>query len=311
MIQKRLTGCAARAALAALLAVGSTAPAWAGPSTLNDEPNWLAPSLQLDGDALEVVGERGARLLLLYGEAFCPSDETDGRRVEAARVVEIELDLDGRRRLPGHGGVSRMLVQAWQPTGAQAGGSFSIPVTLGAVTSPMASLAQPGDLVLTEFMKDPTAVTDTHGEWIEVCSNKAWRLDIEGMTISDLSGASYTLNNGGSGIFLSPGERFVIGNDSDPSTNGGVPVNWQWSSFSLKNSADEIFLHSATGKYLDGVIYDDGQRWPDTPGMSIALTDPITSSIANNDPDLWCSSSSNIGAGPDTGTPGAVNDTCP
>lgn len=279
--------------------------------------SWTGPSLRLHVDgSLEVRGEREGRVLLLFGD-LDPGSEKDGRRVQPRGVVELDLDLDGRRLLPAQGldvstnGSRRVFVQAWQRSAASAPGAFSIPINLSQRGTSQASIARPGDLVVTEFMKDPTAVTDSHGEWIELRSNKSWRLDIEGVTVSDLSGASFTLDNGGLGILLKPGERFVVGNDTDRSTNGDVPVDWKWSSFSLKNSSDEIFVHTADGRLLDWVIYDDGVRWPDAAGMSISLTHPISDSATNNDPALWCSSTTAMGNGADTGTPGAQNDVCP
>ena len=37
----------------------------------------------------------------------------------------------------------------------------------------------------------------------------------------------------------------------------------------------------------------------------------LADSFANDDPGLWCSGATAIGAGPDMGTPGAPNDVCP
>lgn len=297
--------------------LGSTLPALAqdtrsGPVAARLQPGARPELVLRDGQTLEVRGRPLERLLLLYGE-FEPGSEACGRRVRARHVLELALDADGAATVGGHAVRARTIVQAWQSSTGAAGpwGAFSAPVSLLPAGTPLESLAQPGDLVVTEFMKDPSAVSDSHGEWIELLCTKPWRLDIEGVTLSDLSGASFTLDNGGNGILLYPGQRFVLGNDDDPLTNGGVPVDWKWSGFSLKNSADEILLTATNGNYLDVVVYDDGQRWPDTPGMSISLTDPISDSFQNDDPGLWCSASSALGAGPDTGTPGAPNDVCP
>lgn len=280
-----------------------------------------APSPTLVGDGrgrLELAGDPARRLLLLVGD-WTPGDELDHRRVAPRRVVDLILPPSGTLNLHGWTVPQRTVLQAYQPpaAGQPLTGGFSIPITLqpsgpgsSALTS-QGSLASPGDLVVTEFMKDPTAVSDSHGEWIELRVNQSWRLDIEGVTIADLTGASFTLQNGGQGMLLAPGTRYVLGNDADPGTNGGVPVDYAWSGFSLKNSADEILVYDTLGRLLDVVDYDDGLRWPDTPGQSISLGDPVISSMANDDPALWCHGSSMIGAGPDSGTPGAVNDVCP
>ena len=277
------------------------------------EPGFAAPSLRVAVDGSLLVRGDGERpLLLLIGERALGTEEC-GRRVRARRVLPIHLDLRGEFRIaPGVLGHPRA-VQAWQAprSGQRLGQGYSIPVSLVPAGPPLNSMAQTGDLVVTEFMKDPTVVTDNHGEWIELHNSKAWRLDIEGVTIADLGGASFTLDNAGMGILLAPGERYVIGNDADPVTNGGIAVDYQWSSFSLKNSSDEILVFAANGQPIDRVQYDDGVRWPDTPGMAIALSDNAISNLLNNDPGMWCHASSSMGTGSDTGTPGSANGICP
>ncbi|MFT7486378.1 MAG: hypothetical protein ACI9F9_002233 [Candidatus Paceibacteria bacterium] len=287
-------------------AFGSLAPAFAQGSLDS------SPSLRVLSGEVLIRGDQERPLLMLAG-TWIPGTETTGRRVDPHEVIPVGLDPLGRFSFKIGALDAGTVLQVWQPplAGASLGSGYSIPVTLVPAGSSSMSVAHNGDLLITEFMKDPTAVTDSHGEWIELRSNKNWRLDIEGLTISDLSGASFTLGNNGLGIFLAPGERFVIGNDLDPVTNGGVAVQYQWSSFSLKNSSDEIMVSGANGIMIDMVGYDDGFRWPDTPGMSISLTEGIFHPAGNNDPSLWCHSSSAMGQGSDTGTPGSTNDICP
>lgn len=308
--------------------MATPAPSWStagfapsGLAPLGLAPLGFAPGPSLVGDGsggLALAGDPGRRLLLLVGDLVA-GDELDHRRVAPRRIVELSLPPCGTLFLEGIHVGRRSHLQAYQPpaAGEPLRGGFSIPITLqppatgSSALLSQGSLASPGDLVVTEFMKDPTAVSDGHGEWIELRVNQSWRLDVEGVTIADFSGASFTLQNGGQGLLLAPGQRYVLGNDADPGTNGGVPVDYGWTGFSLKNSADEILVYDSLGRLLDVVDYDDGVRWPDTPGKSISLGDPVISSMANNDPALWCHGSTALGAGPDTGTPGAVNDVCP
>lgn len=289
------------------LAAGLGSPALAGDSGASLPPQIL----RTPGGLLEITGDPGRPLLLLGGPAD-PGTPESGKRLRAREIVRVPLDPAGRFTLPAPPSAERLVLQVWQPPGSgeEAGSGFSIPITLGGTVS-LASAATIGDLVVTEFMKDPSAVTDGHGEWIELYNSKPWRLDIEGVTLADLSGASYVLNNGGLGILLAPGERYVLGNDGDPATNGGVPVDQVWSGFSLKNSSDEILLYGTNGYLVDAVVYDDGVRWPDTSGMSISLTHPVLDTVSNDTPGLWCHSSTALGSGGDTGTPGQPNDVCP
>lgn len=171
---------------------------------------------------------------------------------------------------------------------------------------------QTGGVVITEFMKDPSAVVDTRGEWIELYNNLPWRVNLEGMVVADDAGSQVVLQNGGAGIRLAPGQYYVIGNNGDPALNGGVTVNYVYSGFVLGNGADQIELRRPSGLVVDRVDYDDGVAWPDDAGRSVSLTGAIRDATMNDDGSLWCSSTTHWNASStDTGTPGAANDICP
>lgn len=166
--------------------------------------------------------------------------------------------------------------------------------------------------VITEFMKDPSAVSDTSGEWIEVHNPLPWRLNLEGWSIGNDAGPEHVISNGGSGVYVLPGGYAVLGRNADPATNGGVAVDYVYTTTSLGNGADEIVLRKRNGQVADRVAYDDGVLWPDLAGQSISLTPSATDPAANDDPANWCHAVTAInGAGSDLGTPGAPNDVCP
>lgn len=171
---------------------------------------------------------------------------------------------------------------------------------------------QGGGVIVTEFMKDPGFVADTRGEWIELYNTLPWRVNIEGWIVSDDSGTQFTIQNGGLGVRLAPGQYFVLGNSADPLLNGGVPVQFGYTGFTLGNGADQIVLQKPNGVIVDRVSYDDGVMWPDLAGRSISLTRSLRDAFSNDDGVNWCPSTTNWNAGsPDTGTPGADNDLCP
>ena len=176
---------------------------------------------------------------------------------------------------------------------------------------PPPPVGEKGDVIVTEFLKDPQGVGDSVGEWIELLNTTASDVDIEGWTLTDLGTNSHLIDVAGAGLMIPGGGRIVIGNNSDMGTNGGVVVAYQYSGFQLANSDDEIMLTDQSGNPQDEVKYDDGMDWPDSAGMSISL-DPAApqTAAANNDPANWCHSSSTIPSG-DTGTPNAANDACP
>jgi hypothetical protein len=286
--------------------------AYAAPAASTGGESPGTPTLTaLRGGGLEVSGPAWSRALLLVGD-WENDGQAHGRRVDPIRTAWVELDAEGHCSFPAERPGAPLFAQLWSPPvpGAASTGSWSGAIVLLPMDPADKSVVQTGDIVITEFMKDPSAVTDSHGEWIEIRNNLKWRCDIEGMILSDSSGASFVFSAGAGGIQLHPFRHFILALDDDPATNGGVNVKLRYSGFTLKNSSDEIYLHDSTGVLLDAVEYDDGVLWPDTSGMSISLSPAVTDPVLNDDPSLWCHSSSSYGDG-DNGTPGAVNDVCP
>ncbi|RLE34482.1 MAG: hypothetical protein DRJ61_05120 [Acidobacteria bacterium] len=126
-------------------------------------------------------------------------------------------------------------------------------------------------VVLTEIMQNPAAVADSAGEWFEIC-NQSWDLpvdiDIDGWTIRDNGADLHIIDNGGS-LIIHPGEVLVLGINADLATNGGAPVDYQYSNFILDNGYDEIVLLDGSGVEIDRIEYDDGTTFPDPDGGSM------------------------------------------
>ena len=177
------------------------------------------------------------------------------------------------------------------------------------ILAPGAVVAQRGDIVITEFMKNPSAVSDSNGEWIEVLNISPGVRQIAGWTLHDGGSNSHVIQVGGPFLLLQPGERMILGNEGDPALNGGVPVDYVYSGFTLSNGADEIFLTGRNGQLVDEVVYDD-LTWPDDAGQSASLRPGAEDAFANDDPANWCSATNVLASG-DTGTPAVINDTCP
>lgn len=172
--------------------------------------------------------------------------------------------------------------------------------------------SQTGGVVITEFMKDPSSVADTRGEWVELYNNLPWRVNVEGWILADDSGSQVVLQNGGLGLRIPAGQYLVVGNNADPLQNGGVNVASAYSSFVLGNGADQIELRKPNGIVVDRVDYDDGIVWPDQAGHSIALTGALHDAFSNDDGTQWCASANAwTPSNTDTGTPGMPNDVCP
>ncbi len=164
----------------------------------------------------------------------------------------------------------------------------------------------PGDVVINEIMQNPNAVGDSAGEWFELANTTTFDIDIDGWTISDNDSDSHVINNGGP-LVIPAGGYVVLGNNSDSGTNGGVTVDYQYSSFFLANGGDELVLTKPDTTEIDRVEWDGGPAFPDPTGASMALDAPGSD---NNVGASWCTASTPYGAG-DLGTPGAVNDCVP
>ncbi len=59
------------------------------------------------------------------------------------------------------------------------GPQFVLRIPLDSTGPRVPGSARPGDLALTEFMKDPTAVSDSHGEWIELFFLSRFETDLK------------------------------------------------------------------------------------------------------------------------------------
>ncbi len=236
---------------------------------------------------------------------------TDGLRgrVSAAMTVRAE----GRVRWdfpPEAAGLALQLRAIAWPKGqhwadAQVSNRISLP--LGSAAG---ALSTNQELVITELQKDPTVVSDSQGEWLEITNPGSQPVDIEGWSLADLGTDQTLLDNGGAGIVVPAGGAIVLGRQADPAQNGGIPVDAVYSGMTLSNGDDEVLLIRPDGTIADMLAYDDGIEWPDEPGKALALDPASTTTAANDDGANWCSSAAVIGSGPDTGTPGAVNDSC-
>ena len=158
-------------------------------------------------------------------------------------------------------------------------------------------------MLINEIMQNPSAVSDSSGEWFEIHNPTASPVDIDGWTIQDNDIDTFVINNGGA-LSIPAGGFLVLGNNSDSGTNGGVAVDYQYSGMFLSNGGDELVLLDTALTEVDRVEWDGGPAFPDPNGASMSLEDPT---LDNNVGANWCTASSSFGAG-DLGTPGTAND---
>ena len=176
-------------------------------------------------------------------------------------------------------------------------------VTLGPVVIP--AIANPGDVVITEIMQNPSAVSDSNGEWFELYNTTAGSIDLNGWRVADADNDTIIIQQD-QPLLIGAGEYLVLGNNADQNTNGGVPVNYAFNgnALTLSNGTDELILIAPDSVVVDSVGWDDGITFPDPTGASLSLQAP---NLENSDGDNWCVAMTPYGDG-DLGTPGSEND---
>jgi len=173
------------------------------------------------------------------------------------------------------------------------------------------STVLPGDLLITEIMNDPAKVEDTKGEWFEVRNVTAAPIDLKGLVLRhqtlavDPNAAEAIAKS----VTVPAGGYVVLGNNGDLVTNGGVKVDYVYSSkVTLNNSKDYVALETADATLIDGVTYDAAKL--KVTGKSRSL-DPASMSMLGNDTDTnFCAAKTLIAGSTDYGTPGKANDAC-
>ncbi len=153
-------------------------------------------------------------------------------------------------------------------------------------------------------MQNPSAVSDTNGEWFELYNISGKKIELLGCTIKDNNSDNHTINNS---LIIEPGDYAVLARNDDFSTNGGVNVDYEYSSFTLGNSADEIILTCSENE-IDRVEYYSENNFPNPAnGASMILID---FNLDNNIGSNWCVSGPHHYGDGDYGTPGAANLSC-
>ncbi len=220
----------------------------------------VANSLTLDKDSLQASLILAYLKLLNYGYRDVPMV-----RITVASDVDRDSLLDGEEVLfenesgPIAAGDSAMIqIRIEAPTGRhlflfqlqddESAGNNRI---CGMITTG----PQTGELLVTEFLADPTA--DLESEWIEIRSASSQPIELSGWSFGDLA-HQYTLE---SPTVLAPGEYRVIAQDADafnliyPQSCAPLTCrNWA----NLNNDGDIIIVRDEFGTLSDSVSFTTG-----------------------------------------------------
>ncbi len=160
-----------------------------------------------------------------------------------------------------------------------------------------------GEILITEIMVNPEAVSDANGEWFEIWNSTDHDLLLNGITLSDAGSNLHIMASAGK-LILPAKSYWVLAKNGDPLINGGVVANYVYQSFTLSNTSDQVILTSADAALIDQVSYAAG--WPVVSGASMELHPDYHSFSGNDQPEHWFPARVPFGAG-DKGSPGKVN----
>ena len=170
-------------------------------------------------------------------------------------------------------------------------------------------LPEPGDLVISEFLVDPTVVSDVAGEWVEIYNPSGTPRNLLGFELHDDGTDSHFINVS---LVVPAWGYTLLARNNDPNSNGGVYASYEYSNFVLSNGADEVVL-SFDGVQVDRSDYNVGFYPGSLIGQSRSLDPDLgpPDASVNDNPANWCGSAVPITApGSDFGTPGGPNDSC-
>ncbi len=164
-----------------------------------------------------------------------------------------------------------------------------------------------GELLITEIMYDPSALTDIEGEWFEIYNNSDHAIDLQNLILGRDDANRHIITEH---IELSPASYFVF-ERTDQATNFNGYI--YGSDISLINTGAVLAIFNEgsetdPGALIFSVDYG-GDYFPDCPGASLCLDPDLTDAANAVSGTSWCASTSAYNTG-DLGTPGQTNDDC-
>jgi len=164
----------------------------------------------------------------------------------------------------------------------------------------------PGQVLITEIMRDPVHAPAPAGQWVELFNAGGDALKMTGWVLCDGAGSCADLALP-EGALFTPGASLVLGFEGVPADNGGVEVDLLIPGIDLGTGVVTVEV-TETGIQVDAVDWTEG-TWPDSPGAAMNLDFAHFHLLYNDDPSAWCDATQPYGYG-DLGTPGMTNELC-
>lgn len=171
----------------------------------------------------------------------------------------------------------------------------------------------PGDLVITEIMPNPKAVSDTVGEWFEVYATRDVDFNGVGLDRAGDNNVAPKVIEDTNCVSLASGEYGLFVKSDVSSENGGLPAAAIKGKFTFA-LVDGTVAAPGDVRLMYGADVIDSVSWEtSTDGSAIQLDPDDLSATANDDPTNRCNATvvyNTVATNMDFGTPGAANTQC-
>jgi len=160
-----------------------------------------------------------------------------------------------------------------------------------------------GEILITEIMVNPEAVSDANGEWFEIWNSTNHDLLLNGLSLRDAGSNQHILTSMEKLVLPAKG-YWVLAKNGNSLTNGGIVPDYLYQNFTLSNVSDQVIITTPDETLIDQVSYSSG--WPVISGASMELHPDHQTFSENDQPSNWYPAKFAFGAG-DKGSPGKAN----
>jgi hypothetical protein len=196
--------------------------------------------------------------------------------------------------------------KTWQLNVPATVNTFSFKIYVSTSTQPL--------LVINELLANPGGtISDANGEWIELYNAGSRPVPLQGLVFADSAASGRRpFNVFNTSAIIEPGAYFVIGNTTNTTNNGGVPVDYAYgAAMAFANSLDAFKIARVYGTdtlTLDRTQYASAAISAQN-GVSRELKNPLLDN-SNMDGSNWADALVTAVYGPGgRGTPKAQNST--
>ena len=230
---------------------------------------------------------------LKYGSDATTKEVELRKTISSPKVgkhYEVKIDINP---VEGSSNISLSIIDTYE--------TETVDLTDGDVYIP--TEAGTGKLLITEIMADPSILSDSNGEWIEIYNNSTESINLKNMFILSGSSSHKIAND----VVIQVGGFAVIGNTE----NATALVNYVYN-LSLTNTGKALGIKDAEGKIVCWLNFGDSGFPKVVGGKSLQLDPTIKNETIARLGSNWCVATATypVNEKEDYGTPGKVNTSC-